>query len=63
MQQEKAAAYLKTDKEKAAPHRAVAKAADSGYYRYGKGAIPIRKQGTERRGISFNVTAETLEQW
>jgi len=59
----KAAAYLKTDKGKAALHRAVAKAADRGYYRYGKGAIPILKQGAKRRGISFNVTAETLNQW
>ncbi len=60
---EKAAAHLKTDKGKAALKRALDKAADKGYYRYGKGAIPILKQGAEKRGIAFDLTADTLEQW
>jgi hypothetical protein len=54
---------LKTAKGKAALKRAVAKAADIGYYRYGKGAIPILQQGADRRGISFDLTSDTLEQW
>jgi hypothetical protein len=60
---EKAAAHLKTEKGKAALKKAVAKAADSGYYRYGKGAIPILRQGAEKRGIGFNLTADILEEW
>jgi hypothetical protein len=60
---EKAAAHLKTVQGKAALKRALAKAADVGYYRYGKGAIPILQQGADRRGISFDLTADTLEQW
>jgi hypothetical protein len=33
------------------------------YYRFGKGAIPILRQGAKARGISFELTAETLEAW
>lgn len=60
---EKAAAHLKTDKGRTALKRALAKAADRGYYRYGKGAIPILKQAAEKRGIAFDLTADILEQW
>ena len=60
---EKAAQYLKTDKGKAALRKAITKKADEGYYRYGKGAIPILKQGAEKRGIVFQITAESLEEW
>jgi hypothetical protein len=60
---EKAAAYRKTDKGKAALGRAIGKAQDRGYYRYGKGAIPILRQGAVKRGLSFDLTAESLENW
>jgi hypothetical protein len=56
---EKAAAHLKTDKGKATLSRAI----DNGYYRFGKGAIPILKQGAKTRGIDFDLTAESLEAW
>src|SRR4030042_4201327 len=60
---EKAAAHLKTDKGKAAHSRAIGKAQDRGYYRYGKGAIPILRQGAQKRGVAFELTAESLENW
>lgn len=60
---EKAAAHLKTDKGKIALNRAISKAQDRGYYKYGKGAIPILRQGAQKRGISFELTAESLESW
>lgn len=60
---EKAAAYLKTVKGKDAIKRAIKNAQDRGYYRYGKGAIPILRQGAKKRGISLNLTAESLESW
>ncbi|OHE60338.1 MAG: hypothetical protein A2Z47_12695 [Thermodesulfovibrio sp. RBG_19FT_COMBO_42_12] len=60
---EKAAAHLKTDKGKAALSKAIGKAQDRGYYRFGKGAIPILRQGAQKRGISFDLTAESLEIW
>jgi len=60
---EKAASHLRTDKGKTALKRALSRASDRGYYRHGKGAIPILKQGAKRRGISFSLTAETLEHW
>ena len=59
----KAAQHLKTEKGKTALMRAIAKKADEGYYRYGRGAIPILKQGAKKRGIEFNLTAEELEEW
>jgi len=58
---EKVAAHLKTDKGKIALSRAISSAQDRGYYRYGKGAIPILRQGAQKRGISFDLTAESLE--
>jgi len=60
---EKATAHSKTDKGKASLKRALAKAVDKGYYRFGKGAIPILKQGAEKRGVAFDLTADILEQW
>jgi hypothetical protein len=55
--------YFSSEKGKAALKRAVKKKADVGYYRFGKGAIPILRQGAKARGISFELTAETLEAW
>lgn len=60
---EKAAAHLKSDKGKAALKKALSRAADKGYYRYGKGAIPILQQGAKKRGIDFDLTTESLEAW
>ncbi|WP_347275571.1 hypothetical protein [Candidatus Kuenenia sp.] len=60
---EKAAKHLKTAKGKAALSRAIERAQDRGYYRYGKGAIPILRQGAQKRGISFELTAESLADW
>lgn len=60
---EKASAHLKTEKGKASSKKAIFRAADKGYYRYGKGAIPILRQGAEKRGIEFDLTAESLENW
>lgn len=59
----KAAAHLKTDKGKIALTIAVNKAQDRGYYRFGKGAIPILRQGAQKRGVGFELTAESLENW
>jgi len=59
----KVAQHLKTEKRKVALMRAIAKKADEGYHRYGRGAIPILKQGAKKRGIEFNLTAEELEEW
>ena len=58
-----AAAYAKTPIGKAALKGAVSRAADKGYYRFGKGAIPILRQGAEKRGLAFDLTAEGLESW
>lgn len=59
----KAAAYLKTPKGKEALQKALSRATDKGYYRFGKGAIPILRQGAEKRGVEFDLTAEALESW
>lgn len=59
----KAAAHLKIPKGKAALKRALSRAADKGYYRYGRGAIPILRQGAKKRGIGFSLTSESLETW
>ena len=58
-----AAAHLKTEKGKASLKRALNKAADAGYFRYGKGGISILRQGAEKRSIDFNLTAESLKDW
>jgi hypothetical protein len=57
------AAYFKTAKGKAALACAVKRQQAAGYYRFGKGAIPILKQGAKARGIAFSLTAESLEAW
>ena len=60
---EKAAAHLKTDKGKVAAKKAIRKAQNQGYYRYGNGAISILRQGATKRGIFLNLTAESLKTW
>jgi hypothetical protein len=55
--------YFGSEKGKATLKRGIKKQAEAGYYRFGKGAIPILRQGAKVRGISFGLTAETLESW
>jgi len=60
---QKAAAYQKTPKGSRSVRRAIRKKAEQGYYRFGKGAISILKQGAAKRGLPFSLTAEQLESW
>lgn len=53
------ATYYKTGKGKAGVDRLK----ESGYFRYGKGAISTLSQGAEKRGLPFTLTAESLESW
>jgi len=55
--------YYKTDKGKISLRKCISRKSAEGYYRYGKGAIPILKQGARKRNISFNLTADSLEDW
>jgi hypothetical protein len=55
--------YFSSEKGKSALKRGIKKQTEAGYYRFGKGAIPILRQGAKARGISFELTAETLEAW
>ena len=57
------ARYFKSARGKEALARAVKRQQVSGYYRFGRGAIPILRQGAEHRGIPFTLTAESLEAW
>jgi len=59
----KKAAYLKTDKGRKSHQRAMNKQISKGYYRYGKGAIPILRQAAAKRNISFSLQAKELEEW
>jgi hypothetical protein len=56
-------AYSKTAAGRVALARAVKRQQAAGYYRFGRGAIPILKQGASARGIAFSLTAESLETW
>jgi len=53
------AAYLKTDRGKQTQKKQQA----AGYYRFGKGAIPILRQNALARGLTFELTADTFERW
>lgn len=55
--------YHKTEKGINSLRKAASKAKDSGYYRYGKGAINALRNGAEKRGISFDLTTESLLKW
>lgn len=57
------ARYFNSARGKAALARAVKRQQAAGYYRFGKGAIPILQQGAKARGIGFSLTAESLEAW
>jgi hypothetical protein len=56
-------AYQRSERGSASLRRAIQKKQEEGYYRYGRGAIPILRQGAERRGIPFNLSPEGLESW
>ena len=53
------AAYLKTSRGK----QALKKQQDEGYYRFGRGAIPILRQGALARGLTFTLTPDSLSNW
>jgi len=56
-------AYYRSDKGKDALARGMKKQRASGYYRFGKGAIHILRQGAVARGLTFTLTPESLENW
>jgi hypothetical protein len=56
-------AYFASEKGKASLARAIKKQQAAGYYRFGKGAIPILRQGALARGLSFTLTSDSLESW
>lgn len=56
-------AYYGTEKGKSTVKKNAKKQNDEGYFRFGKGAIAVLKQGATRRGIVFGLTAESLESW
>lgn len=59
----KTAAFQKTKKGKIILACASKKMSDVGYYKHGKGAISALKKRAKKRGLSFDLTAESLEDW
>jgi len=57
------ARYFSSARGKAALAQAVKSQQMAGYYRFGRGAISILQQGARGRGITFTLTAESLEAW
>jgi hypothetical protein len=57
------AAYYRTDRGKQALTRGLKKLQDAGYFRFGRGAIPILRQGAKARGLTFTLTADSLDTW
>jgi hypothetical protein len=55
--------YFQSDKGKAALARGMKKQLAAGYYRFGKGAIHILRQGAVARGLNFELTADALKVW
>jgi hypothetical protein len=55
--------YHKTERGAKSLKKTMIRAQEKGYYRHGKGAIPILRQGAIKRGISFELTAESLSKW
>jgi hypothetical protein len=55
--------YYRSDKGKAALARGMKKQQAAGYFRFGKGAIHILRQGALARGLTFTLTPELLENW
>lgn len=59
----KAKAFNLTDKGKKNVERAQKKQFESGYFKYGKGAISNMSKSAEKRGISFELTENLLKEW
>lgn len=59
----RAAQYYKTDKGHANIKEWMKQKDAEGYYRYGQGAIAKLRYGAKKRGISFSLTRELLEEW
>ena len=57
------AAYLKTDRGRAALARGAKRLQAAGYWRFGKGAIANIRNGAAKRGLTFKLTEDTLEAW
>lgn len=57
------AKYYKSGKGKAGLDRSNARLKAAGYFRFGKGAISILRQGAKKRNLPFALTADTLETW
>jgi hypothetical protein len=55
--------YFKSDKGKAALARGMKKQQAAGYFRFGKGAIHILRQGAVARELTFTLTPQSLEMW
>ncbi|MFZ0912507.1 MAG: hypothetical protein WBQ76_16815 [Candidatus Korobacteraceae bacterium] len=55
--------YFETSRGKGALKRGLEKQQDKGYYRFGRGAISILRQGALRRGLTFALTPESLDNW
>jgi hypothetical protein len=58
-----AAEFQKTPKGQFSLKKAIKKKQDAGYYRFGKGAISILRQGAAKRKIAFSLSSEELECW
>lgn len=56
-------AYQQTGKGEESVRRAAEKQRTTGYFRFGKGAIHILKQGAIKRGIPFLISADELGTW
>lgn len=56
-------AYQRSERGRISLRRAIQKKQEEGYYRYGRGAIPILRQGAEKRGVPFSLSPEGLESW
>ncbi len=52
-----------TEKGKRNVKAAQRKQYDSGYYKYGKGAIINMSQSAEKRGVNFDLTEDELKEW
>lgn len=59
----KAKKFNKTEKGKENTKKAQQKQAESGYFRYGKGAIINMSKSASLRGKEFNLTQESLAKW
>lgn len=59
----KAKEYNKTEKGKINVKRALKRQQESGYFKYGKGAIDNMSRSAQKRHIEFSLTEVTLKKW